>query len=88
MMFKIEEAKSVPKRNRKQVRESKYDPIIEACMSSSTGIITVTLDSIKDAQKVGTSLHHYLKTRNLLDLFKVQQRREHLYVTDMTRRSA
>ena len=87
MMFKIEEVKSVPKKHQR-IRESKYDPIIERCMSSETGVVSVTLDDIKEAQKVGANLHHYLKTRNLLDLFKIQQRREHLYVTDMTRRNA
>ncbi len=88
MSFNISEVNHVPSKKSNRIRASKYDPIIEACMASGTGIVCVSFDSIEECRKVATSLHLYCKKRNMVDLFTIRQRRENLYVVDETRRSA
>lgn len=85
MQFEIKEVQEVPRRHVSNVRSSKYLPIIEAAMSSETGIVSADFKGIKECQYAGRALHDYLKRHGIADLFRLQQRRGVLFVTDLSR---
>ena len=86
MQFEIKEVQAVPARGRgRHPGKSKYLPIIEAAMASETGIVSADFKGIKECQHAGRALQDYLKRHGIADLFKLQQRRGVLFVTDLSR---
>lgn len=85
MQFEIKEVQEVPRRHVENVRSSKYLPIIEAAIASETGIVSADFKGIKECQHAGRALHDYLKRHGIADLFRLQQRRGVLFVTDLSR---
>lgn len=86
MQFDIQEASEVPPiKHRRHAMEQKYDPAIEAAMASSTGIVSIRFDEVKEAKKCADGLHVYLKRMGLTHLFKVHIRQHVVYVRDLSR---
>lgn len=86
MQFEIKEVQAVPARDRGgRNYTSKYLPIIEAAMSSETGIVSADFKGIKECQYATRSISEYLKRHGIADLFRLQQRRGVLFVTDLSR---
>lgn len=85
MQFEIKEVQEVPRRRVENVRSSKYLPIIEAVIASETGIVSADFKGIKACQYATRSISDYLKRHGIADLFRLQQRRGVLFVTDLSR---
>ena len=85
MQFEIKEVQEVPRRRVENVRSSKYLPIIEAVIASETGIVSADFKGIKECQYATRSISDYLKRHGIADLFRLQQRRGVLFVTDLSR---
>lgn len=86
MEFNIKEVSSIPPiAHHSTYNAHRFDPLVDACMKSSTGIVSYRCESVKKARSDSAGLRVYLGRMGLQDEFEVNQRAVVVFLTDKSR---